>query len=68
MAELANILSWVLQNMKLKRKIKTKILRCNDGETYVFRNGIAIVKGAYFQGKEMYITIHEFNEINGGKV
>ena len=48
--------------MKFKRKTSTKIMYCPDGEKYVFKNGVAIMKGCFHSltGKPYTITMKEF--------
>lgn len=40
------------------------IKKCNNGDTYRFIGGVAIVPGCRFQGKPMKITLKEFRELN----
>lgn len=47
----------------MSNKIKTKKILKDDGERYVFKNGVAIVPGVRFQNKPMKITLKEFNEL-----
>lgn len=49
--------------MKLKRKLKT-IYKKNEGETYIFKNGVAKVPGVTWKGKPVMITIKEFNTLS----
>jgi len=49
--------------MKIKR-IKKTIIKKYDGETYIFKNGIAKVPGTYFKKRIMTITLAEFNELS----
>lgn len=49
--------------MKFKRKSKT-IYKMNEGERYIFRNGIAKVPGVRWKGKPMTITLNEFKELS----
>lgn len=48
--------------MKFKRRLKT-VYKMNDGERYVFKNGVAKVPGVRWKGKTMTITLKEFNEL-----
>jgi len=50
--------------MKIKRKMRT-IIKKYDGETYIFKNGVAIVPGVHFpRGIPMKITLQEFNQLS----
>ena len=48
--------------MKFKPQKRT-VYRKKDGETYIFKNGIAKVPGVKFKGKPMTITLKEFDEL-----
>lgn len=37
--------------------------RCPQGELYVFKNGVAEVPGARFQGAPLTISLSEFNAL-----
>lgn len=47
----------------MSNKLKTKKIFKDNGERYVFKNGVAIVPGVRFQGKPMKITLKEFLEL-----
>ena len=51
--------------MKFKRKTR-KIIKGNEGDTYIFKNGVAIVPGCFWKKKPMTVTIKEFNLFCGG--
>ena len=45
-------------------KLKTEIKKKHEGETYVFKNGVAIVPGMRDRkGKPYTITLKEFKEM-----
>lgn len=48
-----------------KKKFKgfTGRKRCNNGEFYSFRKGIAQVPNFYMKGRPVYITLKEFNQL-----
>ena len=46
---------------KMKIKLKT-ITKRDEGVTYKFKRGVAVIPDTYFQGRAMTITLKEFNE------
>ena len=44
-------------------KLKGKVVKIYDGEVYTFVSGRAIVPGCWFKGKQMTITLEEFNSL-----
>lgn len=38
--------------------------RCQQGETYTFKKGVAVVPGMSFQRKPVKISLIEFNKLN----
>jgi hypothetical protein len=52
------------EKVKLKRKVG-KVIKKNEGETYIFKNGIAKIPDMWHKrtGKQYTITLKEFNEL-----
>ena len=50
--------------MKLKRK-QGMVIKQNDGETYIFKNGVAKIPGMFHTNprRPFTITLKEFNEL-----
>jgi hypothetical protein len=51
---------------KFKRQTKI-IIKKHDGETYIFKNGIAKVPGCSWKKRPVMIPIKEFKELTGDK-
>lgn len=49
--------------MSSRIKRKSKVVRTDCKEIYRFKNGVAKVPGVRFQGRDMLITLKEFEEL-----